>query len=610
MSEGTPERPDGDKAERDKADALKGEAPKPPRGELPLSGLAGSPGVALGRAAVLQTGRTGVVHRHVTIEEVGPELDRFKGGVAKASAELRELSNKARASATKIELSVLEAYTLMVEDELLLAEVQKRIERELICAEWALDQAVTEMAAQLRRAGDAYLAERSHDFEFVGARIRLAIGGVSGPVVPDTNEPRVLVAHDLSPAETVGLTRDKVLALVTEVGTRTSHTAIVARALEIPAVVGVAGALSRIGSGDSIIVDGLRGQVLLHPRPEAVVEYQERAARFRETARLRREARDRPIKLGSGELIELRANIELPSEALGALSHGARGIGLYRTEFLYVDRSQPPTEDEQYETYRKVAEIMNPLSVTLRTFDIGGDKFVSVFQVPSEMNPALGLRAVRLGLARPEIFMTQLRAMVRATAHGKLRILLPMIASLGELFAVKELFEQAVKDVDARGLPRAEHIPIGIMVEVPSAAVMASEFAEHAEFMSIGTNDLVQYTLAVDRSTPELAYLASYFDPAILRLVRNVLDAGKARQRPVLLCGAMASDPMAALLLVGMGLREMSMEAAAVPEVREVLANVTLAQTELAAADALAERTAAGVQAALTRHFGRLLSEG
>jgi phosphoenolpyruvate-protein phosphotransferase (PTS system enzyme I) len=586
------------------------EGQKETRAEVALSGLPGSPGVALGKAAVLNLGRTGVVHRHVQAAEVTDEIERFKGGVAKAAAELRELSAKAQKTATKIEISVLEAYTLMVEDELLLAAVTQRIQTDLVCAEWALDLSVTEMAARLRSGGDAYLAERSHDFEFVGARIRQAIGGVPATVVVDSSEPRILVAHDLSPAETVGLMRDKVLALVTEVGTRTSHTAIVARALEIPAVVGVAGALARIGNGDSLIVDGLRGQLLLHPRTETTAEYQMRAARFREIQRLRREARDRPSKLGSGELIELRANIELPSEALGALSHGARGIGLYRTEFLYVDRTEPPSEEEQYDTYRRVAEIMNPLSVTLRTFDIGGDKFVSVFQMPSEMNPALGLRAVRLGLARPEIFMTQLRAMIRATAHGKLRIMLPMIASLGELFAVKELYEQALADVDRRGLPRAEHISLGIMVEVPSAAVLAHEFAEHAEFMSIGTNDLVQYTLAVDRSTPELAYLASYFDPAILRLIQNVIAAGKAKNRPVLLCGAMASDPMAALLLVGMGLREMSMEAAAVPEVREVLANVTLEQVERAAADALVERTAAGVQAALTRHFGRLLSEG
>jgi phosphoenolpyruvate-protein phosphotransferase (PTS system enzyme I) len=587
-----------------------GEGQKETRTEVALGGLPGSPGVALGKAVVLALGRTGVVHRHVDAAEVAGEIERFQGGVGRAAAELRELASKARATATKIEISVLEAYTLMVEDELLLAEVTKHIERDLVCAEWALDLAVTEMAAQLRRAGDAYLAERSHDFEFVGARIRLAIAGAPTNDVLESPEPRVIVAHDLSPAETVGLTRDKVLALVTEVGTRTSHTSIVARALEIPAVVGVAGALSRIGNGDSIIVDGLRGQLLLHPRPETIGEYQTRAARFRDIQRLRREARDRPSKLGSGELIELRANIEIPAEALGALEHGARGVGLYRTEFLYVDRNEPPSEDEQYDTYRRVAEIMNPLPVTLRTFDIGGDKFVSVFQMPSEMNPALGLRAVRLGLARPEIFMTQLRAMVRATAHGKLRIMLPMIASLGELFAVKELFEQAVKDVDKRGLPRAEHISLGIMVEVPSAAVMAHEFAEHAEFMSIGTNDLVQYTLAVDRSTPELAYLASYFDPAILRLIQNVIAAGRDRQRAVILCGAMASDPMAALLLVGMGLREMSMEAAAIPEVREVLANVTRDQVERAANDALAERTAAGVQAALTRHFGGLLSEG
>ena len=586
------------------------EGQKETRAELALAGLPGSPGVALGRAIVVATGRTGVVRRHVSAAEVSAEIERFKAGVGRAATELRALSSKARPTATKIEMSVLEAYTLMVEDELLLAEVSKHIQTDLVCAEWALDLAVTEMAAQLRRGGDAYLAERSHDFEFVGARIRQAIGGVQASVVPETSEPRILVAHDLSPAETVGLTREKVLALVTEVGTRTSHTSIVARALEIPAVVGVAGALSRIGNGDSLIVDGLRGQLLLHPRTETTSEYQTRAARFRELSRLRREARDRPSKLGSGELIELRANIEIPSEALAALSHGARGIGLYRTEFLYVDRSVPPTEEEQYDTYRRVAEIMNPLSVTLRTFDIGGDKFVSVFQVPSEMNPALGLRAVRLGLARPEIFMTQLRAMVRATAHGKLRIMLPMIASLGELFAVKELWDQAVKDVDARGQARAEHISLGIMVEVPSAAVLAHEFAEHAEFMSIGTNDLVQYTLAVDRSSPELAYLASYFDPAILRLIQNVIAAGKAKQRPVLLCGAMASDPMAALLLVGMGLREMSMEAAAIPEIREVLANITLEQAERAAGDALAELTAAGVQAVLTRHFGRLLSEG
>lgn len=279
----------------------------------------------------------------------------------------------------------------------------------------------------------------------------------------------------------------------------------------------------------------------------------------------------------------LRANIELPGESQVALDQGAQGIGLYRTEFLYVDRAEPPTEQEQYETYRRVLETMAPLPVTLRTFDIGGDKFVSSFQAPPEMNPALGLRAVRLGLARPEIFLEQLRAMLRASVHGSLRIMVPMISAVRELRAVRELFKQAEQQVDAAGHARAPHIPLGIMVEVPAAAIMADELSVDAEFLSIGTNDLVQYTLAVDRSSNELAYLASHFDPAILRLIRSVVEAGKSRGRPIGVCGAMASDPLAAVLLVGMGLRELSMESSAVPGVKEAIGRITISEAEAAA---------------------------
>jgi phosphotransferase system enzyme I (PtsI) len=308
--------------------------------------------------------------------------------------------------------------------------------------------------------------------------------------------------------------------------------------------------------------------------------------------------------------VELRANIELPSEAEVALEQGARGIGLYRTEFLYLDRTEPPSEDEQYETYRRVVETLAPLPVTLRTFDIGGDKFASVFQVPAEMNPALGLRAVRLGLARQDIFLTQLRAMIRSSVHGKMRIMVPMIASLGELREVRRLFDRAVSDVDAAGQPRSPEIPLGMMVEVPSAAIMADEFAIETEFMSIGTNDLVQYTLAVDRSSPELAYLASFFDPAILRLVRMVITAGVHRNRPVFVCGAMASDPLAAILLVGMGLRELSMESAAIPEIREAIGSVTVAEAEQAAEAALTGETARDIERVLLERFGARLDVG
>jgi phosphotransferase system enzyme I (PtsI) len=576
-----------------------------------LEGIAGSAGYAVGRALIVDTRRSGVVRRHVTSDAVAAELAHFDDAVARAASELRVVLAAKQGTASRAESSILEAYVLMVEDETLRAAVENKIQSASICAEWALDLAVGEMAAQLRQSGDPYLAERSHDFEFVEDRLLRTMAGKHGAVVlPKDGAPGVLVAHDLSPAETAGLTKERVLAIVTEVGTRTSHTAILARALEIPAVVGVPNLLTRVGSGDLIVVDGVHGQVAITPSDALIADTHVRAGRFSDVARHRREARDRPIRTKCGVTVELRANIELPSEAEVALEQGARGIGLYRTEFLYLDRTEPPSEDEQYETYRRVVETLAPLPVTLRTFDIGGDKFASVFQVPAEMNPALGLRAVRLGLARQDIFLTQLRAMIRASVHGKMRIMVPMIASLGELREVRRLFQRAVVDVDAASQPRAVEIPLGMMVEVPSAAIMADEFAIETEFMSIGTNDLVQYTLAVDRSSPELAYLASFFDPAILRLVRMVVQAGAHRQRPVFVCGAMASDPLAAILLVGMGLRELSMESAAIPEIREVIGQVTVAEAEEAARIALSGETARDIERTLLERFGERLEVG
>jgi phosphotransferase system enzyme I (PtsI) len=577
---------------------------------LVLDGIAGSAGYGIGHVVIVDTRRSGIVRRHILPDTADDELARFDSAVALSAGDLRVVLS-AKQGASRAETSILEAYLLMLEDETLREAVDNKVRSAQICAEWALDLAVAEMAALLRQSGDPYLAERSHDFEFVEDRLLRAMAGQQGAVVlPKDGAPSVIVAHDLSPAETAGLTKERVLAIVTEVGTRTSHTAILARALEIPAVVGVPNMLSRVGTGDVIVVDGVHGKVAISPNEALIAETNARAVRFGEIARHRREARDRPIRTRCGQTVELRANIELPSEAEGALEQGARGIGLYRTEFLYLDRSEPPSEDEQYETYRRVVEVLAPLPVTLRTFDIGGDKFASVFQVPSEMNPALGLRAVRLGLARPEIFKTQLRAMVRASSHGQMRVMVPMIASMVEWRQVKALFEQAVSEVAARGQAMSPHIPLGMMVEVPSAAVLAEEFATETEFMSIGTNDLVQYTLAVDRSSPELAYLASFYDPAILRLVRMVIQAGKQRSRPVLVCGAMASDPLAAILLVGMGLRELSMEAAAIPEIREAIGSVTVAEAEEIAHSCFGAESARDIEHILHERFAERLDVG
>ncbi len=572
--------------------------------EITLQGIAGSPGHAVGPARILdRTG--GAVRRHVSSHQVDDEIERFDRAVAEAAARFKTAADRTRAS--RAQSSILEAYVLMVEDETLRDEVERRVRIDRLCVEWALSATIDEMARQLSHSTDSYLAERSHDLRFIGQHILESLAGrEDSTVLSRAGIAGVLVARDLSPAETATLNRDTVLAIVTEAGTRTSHTSILARALEIPAVVGVAGLLERIGEGDLLVVDGVRGQVTIAPGPVAHAEAVARGERHRDALKARRSVSDQPIRTSCGVSIDLQGNIELPGEAPIALEQGARGIGLYRTEFLYVNRLVPPSEDEQYETYRGVLEAVAPLPVTLRTFDIGGDKFVSSMQVPNDMNPALGLRAVRLALARKDLFLAQLRAMVRASAHGTLRIMVPMIASMGELAQVRHLLTQAIAEVDAAGQPRAASLPLGIMVEVPAAAILADVFATAAEFMSIGTNDLVQYALAVDRSSPELAYLASFFDPAILRLIASVVAAGKKHSRPVIVCGAMASDPLAAALLLGMGIRELSLEASSIPDVRAAVEAITIAQAEEAARAAFEATTASEVRAILDERFQAL----
>lgn len=588
--------------------------PAPPRAQSPLilEGIAGSPGLAVGRAVVVANKRPGVSRVHVDRAQVEEELARFDAAVESAARALREVAEKVPRG--RAESSILEAYILMVEDESLRAEVEGQVRGDLKCAEWALDTAVCRMAEQLRQAEDTYLAERSHDVEFVGDRILRALGGQPrAPALPDLGEPAVVIGKDLSPAETASFSRERVRALVTEAGTRTNHTAILARALEIPAVVGVRGLMDHVGTGDRLIVDGSRGRVIVNPDEATVQDVLARVERLKEQAQAMLVERDRPAASRCGVTVQLKANIELPGEADFAVQHGAQGIGLYRTEFLFVDRSEPPSEEDQYEVYRRVVEAVSPRPVTLRTFDIGGDKFVSAFQVPSDMNPALGLRAVRLGLARPELFSVQLRAMVRASAHGRMAIMVPMVASLSEVRAVRELLERAIADVDQAGQPRAAEVPLGVMIEVPSAAVMASEIAREAAFLSIGTNDLVQYALAVDRGSPNLAYLATPLDPAILRLIRAVVTAGEAEGREVSVCGAMASDPVAAVLLVGLGVRALSVEAAAIPTVKAAIGRFSVAEArevaERALAMAIAGEVDALVQAVLASRLGDLLDQ-
>ena len=583
--------------------------PSSPRGVV-IKGIAGSPGIAVGPALVVGDTKAAYARRHVASSQVDAEVDRLKKAVGDAKQHIREVS--ARLPAAPLETNaILDVYLTMIGDPMLLDRVEHKIRDERKCAEWAVAQACEEVGKMFAPADvgerDTYIVERRHDVEFVCDRLLRELTGYTKQIVPRLEQPMVIIARDLSPADTASMVREPVVAFVTEIGSRTSHTAIMARALEIPAVVGVADALSIVRTGDRIIVDGLRGEITIDPSEMSIDEARARGARHTAFARGLLSARNQPCVTRDGEPVALKANVELPAEALLALDHGAEGIGLYRTEFIYIDRSSMPSEDEQYELYRAVVEAVAPRPVTLRTFDIGGDKFASSFQLPAEMNPALGLRAVRLALSRPDVFLTQLRAMLRASAHGDLRIMIPMVASVQELREVRRILDRAMQEVDEAGRARAKHVPLGIMVEVPSAVIMADVLAREAEFFSIGTNDLIQYTLAIDRANRALAPLASPFHPAILRMIRQATRAASARGVPVALCGAMASDPLAAVLLVGLGLRELSMEAAAIPEIKEALRRVTTADCERTAEAALALDTAEAVEDLVATAFAPIL---
>jgi phosphotransferase system enzyme I (PtsI) len=569
-----------------------------------LKGIPGSHGLAIGPAVIMGAVSHSFVRRTVKTHEVDVEIARFADAVARAQEGIRLVVEKVKSDTARAETSILDAYVQMLGDELVAEGVERNIRINRQNAEWAVSNAIQELCDKFEDMEDPYLLERRHDVAFVGERLLRALSGSDRvTTLPKVTRPSVIMAHDLSPADTASLVKEPVVAIITEVGTRTSHTSIMARALEIPAVVGVVDALGRIGQGDIVIVDGFRGEVTLAPTPEMIAEAEARSKKHIALVRHLREDKDKQAATSDGSDVHLRANIEFPAEALLAVDHGAEGVGLYRTEFLYVDRAAPPDEDEQYEIYRAVIETMHPRPVTLRTFDIGGDKFVSTFQVPPEMNPALGLRAVRLALSRPDVFLDQLRAMVRASAHGDMRIMIPMIASLREYEEVRRLLGVAIREVEARGQKHARIIPLGGMIEVPGAAIMADLFAREADFMSLGTNDLVQYALAIDRTSRSLAYLASPFDPSILRLIMNVVTAAEKYDRPLSVCGAMASDPLAAVLLVGLGLRELSMEAAAIPEVKEALHRVALSEAQAVAREALLQESAEDVERTVAAAF-------
>lgn len=583
-----------------------------------LRGTPGSPGVAYGPCTVFshvarvgqrgELGReSGLRHSKTYVAEsaIDAELLRLRVAVERAQRHLTQAISSVGA-ALGDQRVILEAYFLMLDDPLLHERIREHIIGGRLCAEWAVSEAASELSAAFAALDGSlephtqHLAERRHDVDFVADKLlRSLVGDQSAPLL---HHACIVVATDLSPAELVQLDRNMVLGLVVERGTKTSHTSILARALGLPTVVGAADATSLFHSDDMLLLDGRRGEVISHPTEEERALVSARASLYATRS-------PSPARQRSGEAeVELAATIQLPNELEDVFRFGAHSVGLCRTEFLFLDQNTPPDEDEQFEVYATLVRTMRGRSIALRTFDLGGDKPSSFVALPAEQNPALGLRAIRIGLRDPALLITQLRAILRASRLGDVKLLLPMISTLAEVRAVRQLIDAA-----SRQLQLTRPIPVGIMVEVPAVAVLADLFAGEVDFFSVGTNDLVQYTLAVDRSSHPLAELSSPLDPAVLRLIALSAQGAQLHGIPLAVCGAATADPLAAVVFAGLGAASLSMEARALPLVREALGRVGRAGATRLASHVLKLGTAAEVEGYLARELeprlGSLLLE-
>ncbi|PLX95602.1 MAG: phosphoenolpyruvate--protein phosphotransferase [Desulfuromonas sp.] len=536
-----------------------------------LVGIGASPGVAIGEVYLVERSRVRAVERRIPASEVASEIASFHEAVAQAKHQLKDVKEQVADHAVSEHLYILDAHLLILEDEMLLRETIKGIERDLLNAQGALKRALARFRDVFEHMEDDYLRARQWDVETVGERIMRNLTGTRQTSLQEIDRPVILLAHDLSPADTLQMDREKIIAFVTDVGGRTSHTAILARSLGIPAVVGLETVTTLIPPGSQVVVDGGNGTLIVNPEEETLQEYRGRQSLYRDLEAQLGAYRELPAQSLDGERIGLFCNLELPDEIDLVRRHGAEGIGLFRTEFLFMRRNTPPDEEEQFRIYRQAVEGMAPHPVTLRTLDVGGDKFVPEFNLSDEANPAMGLRAVRFSLRERRLFRQQLRAMLRASAFGNARILFPMITGVCEWRQCREILDEVRQELVAEGAPMADKVPAGVMIETPAAALIADLLAHEADFFSVGTNDLIQYCLAVDRGNEHVAYLYDPTHPAILRALLNIGAAARDAGIPACVCGEMASEPLYALVLLALGFNELSMHASGIPHVKRLL---------------------------------------
>ncbi|HFJ8170131.1 TPA: phosphoenolpyruvate--protein phosphotransferase [Enterococcus faecium] len=555
-----------------------------------LKGIAASDGVAVAKAYLLV--QPDLTFSKATVEDTAAEEARLDAALAKSTEELQQIREKAAQSLGEAEAQVFDAHLMVLSDPEMVGQIKQNIKDNSVNAESALKEATDMYIGMFEAMEDnAYMQERAADIRDVAKRILAHLLGVTLPNPSMINEEVVVVAHDLTPSDTAQLDRNFVKAFVTDIGGRTSHSAIMARSLEIPAIVGTKEITAKVKEGDILAVNGIEGDVIIDPTDEQKAEFEKAGADYAAQKAEWEKLKNAETVTADGKHFELAANIGTPKDLVGVHNNGGEAVGLYRTEFLYMDSPDFPTEDDQYEAYKAVLEGMEGKPVVVRTMDIGGDKELPYLQLPHEMNPFLGYRALRISLSEQgdEMFRTQMRALLRASVHGNLRIMFPMVATLKEFRAAKAIFEEEKQKLISEGKEVSDTIQVGIMIEIPAAAVLADKFAKEVDFFSVGTNDLIQYTMAADRMNERVSYLYQPYNPSILRLIKNVIDAAHAEGKWAGMCGEMAGDQTAVPLLVGMGLDEFSMSATSILKTRSLMKRLDTAKMAELADRALKE---------------------
>ncbi len=545
--------------------------------ETRFEGAGVSPGISLGKVHVVRDEFDEVVRYPIASSQVPDEIGRFETALIQTRMQILEMQQRIAESIGAKDAAIFDAHLLVVEDRTLIDEVLRKLETDLCNVEWVFQEVATRYAETLNKIDDPYLRERALDIQDVTKRVIRNLQGKAPKTFIPLDEPHILVTHNLTPSDTASIDRANVLGIATDLGSRTSHTAILARSLNIPAIVGLHDITAKLETGQQVLLDGNDGWLILDPMPETLAQYAKiESRRARVTAQLK-ELRETTSTTRDGRHIVLSANIELPEDVDAVKANGAEGIGLYRTEFLYLNRPTLPTEEEQYRTYRKVAERVCPEPLIIRTFDLGGDKLApGTVDIGDELNPFLGWRAIRFCLENVEIFKTQLRAILRASAVGNVKIMFPMISGVDELRRATAVLEECKEELRNSKMDMAERLEVGAMIEIPSAAICASVLASEVDFFSIGTNDLIQYALAVDRVNEKIAHLYEPTHPAIVRLLKMIADAAHANKLWVGVCGEMAGDVALVPLLLGLGMDELSAAATLVPRVKRAVQSLTI----------------------------------